>query len=68
VPLDRPLSQVDPAVRALSAIAQGKAFPTQQQPTGKIVNIGGLTVVTPTEDPKAVASEVVNKLVGAAYI
>lgn len=34
---------------------------------GKSVTVGSLTVVTPTEDPFAVANEVVNNLVGSAY-
>jgi hypothetical protein len=67
VPLNRPLSQVDPAVRALSAIAQGKTNTTTNN-NGHTVNVGGLTVVTPTKDPAAVARETVNQLVAASYI
>lgn len=70
VPLARPLSMVDPAVRQLSAFAQGKAIPMEAGGVvgaGKVINVGGLTVVTPTKDPAAVATETVNKLVGAAY-
>lgn len=59
VPLNRPLSQVDPAVRALSAYAQGKN-----------VNAGGgsgnttneITVVSPYSDPGLVALEVMDAL------
>lgn len=61
VPLNRPLSQVDPAVRELSAIAQGLR-PVGQ---GKTVDVGGITIITPTEDPRAVATETINTLTGA---
>jgi hypothetical protein len=69
VPLNRPLFMVDPAVRALSAIAQGlRAVPGQQVgPAGKVVNVGGITVVTPTVDPGAVAQETINRLVAVGY-
>ena len=67
VPLNRPLNQVDPAVRALSAVAQGKAVPMTGA-GGRSVNVGGLTIITPTKDPAAVARETVNRLVAAAYI
>ena len=64
VPLARPLNQVDPAVRALSAIAQGLAPPPVPQTGMRPIE---LTVVTPTEDPFAVANEVVNRLVAVGY-
>lgn len=68
VPLKRPLSQVDPAVRALSAFAQGKGFgTTTNSNNGRSINVGGLTIVTPTRDPAAVARETINRLAGAAY-
>lgn len=35
---------------------------------GRIVNVGGVTVVTPTEDPVAVAQELLNRLAAAAYV
>lgn len=60
VPLNRPLSQVDSSVRGLSAIAQGHA-PQQAK-----VDASGWTIVTPTENPAAVAQEVFNKMVAAA--
>jgi hypothetical protein len=62
VPLNRSLAQVDPAVRWLSAIAQGF------QPTGtagRSVDVGGIQIITPTEDPHAVAQEAINALTGA---
>jgi Arc/MetJ-type ribon-helix-helix transcriptional regulator len=68
VPLNRPLSLVDPSVRWLSAIAQGKA--TESMAAGGIrpgIDIGGITIITPTEDPGAVAQETINRLVGAIY-
>ncbi len=66
VPLARPLHMVDPAVRELSAIAQGLRVPTT---TGvqKVVEMGGVTIITPTKDPAAVAQEVVNRLVAVGY-
>lgn len=69
VPLNRPLSQVDPAVRALSAVAQGKAtVATTVNGTGQTNNIGPITVITPTKDPVAVARETVNRMVAASYL
>lgn len=65
IPLDRPLALVDPAVRALSAIAQGLALPQQKQ--GRSVDASGWTIVTPTADPRGVAAEVLNRLTAAAY-
>lgn len=66
VPLDRPLSQVDPAVRELSAYAQG--IPTSGSNTiNRGVDVGGITIITPTEDPAAVADETLNRLVTATY-
>lgn len=71
VPLDRALSRVDPAVRALSAFAQGKTMSGSNSTTpsiGRNIDVGGITINTPTEDPRAVASEVVNRMTFAAYI
>lgn len=72
VPLDRPLHMVDPAVRALSAIAQGLRVPDTARggvfgSTGRTIDVGGITVVSPQSDPRAVATEVVNRLVATAY-
>lgn len=63
VPLNRPLSQVDPAVRWLSAIAQGLT----PGGAGKVVEVGGITIVSPNADPHAVAVQTVNELVASAY-
>jgi hypothetical protein len=62
VPLSRPLSQVDPAVRWLSAIAQGKASAGLAGSGARTIEIGGITIVTPATDPVAVATETVNVL------
>jgi hypothetical protein len=60
---------VDPAVRSLSAIAQGKPMAAGGTVgNGKTINVAALTVITPTEDPVAVAQETINKLVGASLI
>lgn len=64
VPLNRPLSEVDPAVRWLSAIAQGKA---SMGGASKIVDVGGIQVVTSTRDPYSVAVEVVNRLTAVSF-
>jgi len=67
VPLRRPLSQVDPAVRGLSAIAQGMV---QRQSDGapaggpsKVVNIAqGAIVVQGSMAPETTATNVVNRI------
>lgn len=69
VPLNRSLSRVDPAVRELSAIAQGKAPGLARGGVrgGRTVDASGWTIVTPGADSRAVASEVVNRLVATGY-
>lgn len=60
VPLRRPLSQVDPSVRGLSAIAQGLSVPAG---AGTNVTVeSGAIVVQGTEDAAATANETVNRL------
>lgn len=66
VPLARPLSLVDPAVRALSAFAQSKP----QFGSGGVVGAAGatvmpgaITVVTPFADPRLVAESVLDRVV-----
>lgn len=58
VPLDRPLDQVDPSVRFLAAVAQGRV-----QPGGGTQITIAPTVVTPTKDPSAVAREVADEII-----
>src|SRR5262245_23687573 len=71
VPLNRPLGMVDPAVRALSALAQGMTPPAMASGgvagAQRIVEVGGIHIVTPTTDPAAVAQETVNRLVAVGY-
>jgi hypothetical protein len=71
VPLNRPLSMVDPSVRWLSAIAQGLQPPAMASGGvvggGRTIDVGGITVVTPTQDPVAVAHETINTLVATGY-
>ncbi|QJD53258.1 tape measure protein [Microbacterium phage Tempo] len=67
VPLNRPLGQVDPSVRWLSAIAQGKGVPAMAGGgvggTGKSVTIeAGAIVVQGAEDPRRTAIEVMNEI------
>jgi hypothetical protein len=65
VPLDIPLAQVDPAVRALAAFAQGKG---QNFNGGRQVDARGWTIVTPSTDSRAVAREAMNMLASTALI
>ena len=55
VPLRRPLNQVDPSVRALSAIAQGMGMPT--------IEPGAIVINTPTKSPERVAEKVLDAIV-----
>jgi hypothetical protein len=65
VPLDRPLSQIDPSVRALAAFAQGI---NQNGPGTSIgVDASGWTIVSNAEDPAAVATKVIDRLTAASY-
>lgn len=66
VPLNRPLGEVDPSVRWLSAVAQG-LIPAGGG-SGKTIDVGGLTVVSNSDDPYAVAHEVINAVVGSAMV
>lgn len=69
VPLDRPLSQVDPSVRWISAIAQGKSAP-QSMAGGGIVGPsrqitimpGAIVIQDRTGDSRRVANDVVTRL------
>lgn len=71
VPLNRPLNLVDPSVRWLSAIAQGK----QGLPRlagggvagGRTIDASGWQIITPTKDPVAVATEVLNKMTASLH-
>lgn len=68
VPLNRALSRVDPSVRWLSALAQGKQ-PTQVMASGGVVGSGrtinieaGAIQVNGGPDPRRTAQEVVNRI------
>jgi phage-related protein len=61
VPLDRPLGQVDPAVRLLSAFAQGK-LGNQTSHNEKSVDISGWQIVSPNNS-ETVAKEVLDALI-----
>ncbi len=67
VPLDRPLSMVDPAVRQLSAIAQGmtgpKGLPAANAGPRVQFSEGAIQVNLPTGDPKQAAEAVLDRLV-----
>jgi hypothetical protein len=70
VPLDRPLSMVDPSVRSMSAILQGMTGGRGAVggAAGPKVNFeaGAFTINLPTGDPKLAAEAVLDRLV--AYI
>lgn len=64
VPLQRPLSLVDPAVRLLSAVAQG------QVPVGgpsTVIDNSGWTIMSNAKDPEAVARRTLAHITSNAY-
>jgi phage-related protein len=64
VPLSRPLSQVSPAVRALSAFAQGAGGGSGSTGPAKIVNVdSGAIVVAGVRNPYLAANAVLDNLV-----
>lgn len=65
VPLQRPLSQVDPSVRAVAAFARGLTPPTA---SGKsvVIESGAFQVITPTQNPVLLASMVMDEVVEVA--
>ena len=63
VPLDRPLSLVDPSVRDLAAFAQGVGGAGGIS-NSKVIDASGWTIQTDTADPHAVAKEVLNEMTG----
>ena len=72
VPLDRNLNMVDPSVRWLSAIAQGKGGGMAGQGSGGsgrsiVVAEGAFQVITPTRDPVQVTHMVLDGLVAATF-
>jgi hypothetical protein len=66
IPLDRPLNMVDPSVRWLSAIAQGKATPAMASggiAGGAQITIApGAIVVQSNQDPAQIAQQVMDKM------
>lgn len=66
VPLARDLSRVDPSVRWLSAIAQGKGM-AEGGMSGKSVDASNWTIVSNAKDPEVVAQEVVNRLFAQSF-
>lgn len=65
IPLARPLSQVDPAVRDIAAFAQGKSpmMARGGAAGGGMTIEGGITISAPWADPRLVAIEVWDELV-----
>ena len=66
VPLARNLNLVDPSVRWLSAIAQGKMSVGTSTPS-KMVSADNWQIVSNASDPEVVAREVFDRLAGAGY-
>jgi hypothetical protein len=69
VPLDRPLSQVDPSVRALAAFAQGQTSLKSGGTVGgggTTIEAGAIVVTAPYADPALVAESVFDHLAAAA--
>lgn len=64
VPLSRPLSQVDPSVRMLSAIAQGKLIGGSGQGV-RTIDQSGWTIISHSKDPETVAIETANYIAGS---
>jgi hypothetical protein len=60
IPLQLPLSRVDPSVRELAALLRGEGFKTLKPGPTKIIN-QYMTVNTVAQDPVAVATQVVNR-------
>ena len=65
VPLARDLSRVDPAVRALSAFAQGKLTGQQQTGPQKVITVaeGAVQVQYQGVDPRIVGTSAIDRLV-----
>ncbi len=66
VPLDRELSQVDPAVRWLSAIAQGKSAPPAPMSTRSVTVAPGAIVIAGVADPEQAADAALDRVVAMA--
>lgn len=62
IPLNRPLSQVDPSVRGISALLQGRGGMSGTTAAGTVIEPGAVTIVTPYSNPALVANEVLDRL------
>lgn len=62
VPLARDLARVDPSVRWLSAIAQGKGMASGGVSSGKTIDASGWIIQSNSDDPETVAQEALNRL------
>lgn len=61
VPLNRPLSMIDPSVRGMAALLRGQSAAGAQAVPSNVFNTD-ITVNSPLADPGAVATQVVNRL------
>jgi len=69
IPLDRPLSLVDPSVRAMAALLRGQTLPTQGASSGAAIGkqVNVYQTITPVSaDPVAVAAQVINRAAAMA--
>lgn len=64
VPLNRPLSRVDPSVRGLAAVAQGKAFASGGIAGGRsvVINEGAIVISSNATDPNILAEMVLDRI------
>lgn len=71
IPMERPLSQIDPSVRGLAAIAQGRGTASTGPLEGsKTVNIqpGAIVATIPYSDPELAASALLDQITVEAFI
>jgi hypothetical protein len=66
IPLQLPLSRVNPEVREMAAMLRGGSSPGQiTSGTGKVVN-NYMTITPASADPGAVASQIINRAASLA--
>jgi histone H3/H4 len=69
IPLTRPLSQVDPSVRAMAALLRGQQKPKVGMAATATIGpsmTNNFNITSQAEDPRAVAAQVVNRLAASA--
>lgn len=69
IPLTRPLSQIDPSVRGMAAMIRGYGPSSSKRETAAVAGRqtnNYWTINTPSEDPRVVASQVINRMAAMA--